>query len=176
MQAQHFRPEAVFVDGGAMGAGVIDRLRQLGVANVHEVHFGGKGGDTEWAAGVRIRTANKRAEMWASMRGWLELAAIPDDQRLSDDLTGVEFAYNAKQQIQLEKKEHMKARGLASPDEADALACTFAAPVPPRDFFADLQPTSYRMPRYSDRDRYNLEPEPWEIARYAELDDEDDRC
>lgn len=146
MQAQHFRPEAIFVDGGAMGPGVIDRLRQLGVANVHEVHFGGKGGATEWAAGVRVRTANKRAEMWASMRGWLELGAIPDDQRLADDLTGVEFAYNANQQIQLEKKEHVKARGLASPDEGDALACTFAAPVPPRDFFADLQPTVYRPP------------------------------
>jgi hypothetical protein len=33
-------------------------------------------------------------------------------------------------QIQLERKESMKARGLASPDTADALAVTFAVTVP----------------------------------------------
>ena len=156
MQAQHFRPEAVFVDGGAMGAGVIDRLRQLGVANVHEVYFGGKGGDTEWAAGVRIRTANKRAEIWSSMRAWLEQGAIPDDQRLADDLTGVEYGYNADQQIQLEKKEHMKARGLPSPDDADALACTFAEPVMSRVTPGWLDRNRYRPP--DDGERYDYDP------------------
>ena len=36
----------------------------------------------------------------------------------------------------------MKARGLASPDDADALACTFAEPVLPRE-----------KPAYLDRTR-----------------------
>jgi hypothetical protein len=31
--------------------------------------------------------------------------------------------------VVLESKEHLKARGVASPDDADALALTFAYPV-----------------------------------------------
>jgi hypothetical protein len=81
---------------------------------------------------MRVKTANKRAEMWTSMRGWLENGAIPDDDALATDLTGVEYGYSQDDKILLEKKEHMKARGLASPDDADALALTFAAPVMPR--------------------------------------------
>src|SRR3546814_3794949 len=94
-----------------MGAGVIDRLRQIGVPNVFEVNFGSKGRDAEWANGVRIKTANKRAEIWASMRSWLIGGAIPNDQQLMDDMTGVEYGYDPNQRILLEKKEHMRARG-----------------------------------------------------------------
>lgn len=152
LQAEIWKPDAIFVDAGAMGAGVIDRLRQLGVPNIFEVHFGGKGREAEWAAGVRIATANKRAEMWASMRAWLNGGAIPDEQAIQDDLVGVEYGYNADQAIQLEKKEHMKARGLASPDDADALACTFAEPVQPRAVPGYLDPANYGRPK--DFDRY----------------------
>ena len=54
----------------------------------------------------------------------------PGDDALAADLTGGEYGYAADQvSILLEKKEHMRARGLASPDEGDALALTFAAPV-----------------------------------------------
>ena len=156
MAAERYKPDAVFVDAGAMGAGVIDRLRQLGVDPVFEVHFGGRGRPAEWAAGVRINTANKRAEIWSSMRAWLEQGAIPDDQRLADDLTGVEYGYNADQQIQLEKKEHMKARGLPSPDDADALACTFAEPVMSRVTPGWLDRNRYRPP--DDGERYDYDP------------------
>lgn len=152
LEAEKWKPDAIFVDVGAMGAGVVDRLRQLAVKNVFEVNFGGKGRDTEWSAGVRIRTANKRAEMWSSMRAWLAIGAIPDEQAIEDDLTGVEYGYNASQAIQLEKKEHMRARGLASPDDADALACTFAQPVQPRDVPGYLNPENYG--RGQDEDRY----------------------
>lgn len=148
------QPDAIFVDGGAMGAGVIDRLRQLGVPNVFEVNFGGKGRQAIWAADTRVRTANKRAEMWTGMRAWLAGGAIPDDQGLEDDLTGVEYGYDADQAILLEKKEHMRARGLASPDDADALALTFAEAVHPRE-----------VPGYLGRVRER--PEAYD--RYAEL-------
>src|SRR3546814_9974478 len=80
LEAQLYKPDAIFVDVGAMGAGVIDRLRQIGVPNVFEVNFGSKGRDAEWANGVRIKTANKRAEIWASMRSWLIGGAIPNDR------------------------------------------------------------------------------------------------
>ena len=126
------RPEAIFVDVGAMGIGVIDMLRAFNVENVHEVNFGSRGRDAIWAGATRVRTANKRAEMWTNMRAWLARGAIPDEQRIEDDLTGVEYGYDADQAVLLEKKEHMRSRGLPSPDDADALALTFAEPVRPR--------------------------------------------
>jgi hypothetical protein len=63
------------------------------------------------------------------MGDWLKMGSIPDDRELKDDLTGVEYGFDAKNRIQLEKKEDMKSRGLASPDCADALAMTFAVDV-----------------------------------------------
>ena len=44
------------------------------------------------------------------MRAWLARGAIPDDERLADDLTHVDYGYNAAQEIQLERKEQMRAR------------------------------------------------------------------
>ena len=65
------------------------------------------------------------------MREWLPGGMIPDDPELADDLIGVEYSFNARDEILLEKKEHMKDRGLASPDDGDGLALTFAVPVLP---------------------------------------------
>lgn len=123
--AEH-RPAAVFVDEGGIGAGVVDRLRQLGVRCVG-VNFGASPDGFRAGEGVKVR--NKRAEMWALARDWLKLGAIPDDAELAADLTGVEYGFDADNAVQLEKKDSMKRRGLASPDKGDALALTFAYPV-----------------------------------------------
>jgi len=48
---------------------------------------------------------------------------------LATDLTSVEYGFRPDDSILLESKEAMKRRGLASPDDADALAMTFAQPV-----------------------------------------------
>lgn len=118
---QRLDPAAVFVDAGA-GAGVVDRLRQLGFAPL-EVNFAGRARRPD-------RFANRRAEMWAGMRDWLEAGgSIPDDALLAGELEGPRYAFDAADRILLEKKSRMKARGLASPDAADALALTFAMPV-----------------------------------------------
>jgi len=122
------RVGAVFVDEGGVGAGVVDRLRQLGVPRVFGINFGGAAERFD-AAGAKPLYANKRAEMWGNVRQWLEQGALPDDPELRADLTGVEYGFNARGEIQLEKKEDMKKRGLASPDIGDALALTFALPV-----------------------------------------------
>ena len=64
------------------------------------------------------------------MRKWFyEGGAILDDSDLRDDLVGPEYSTNSCGQIQLERKQDMKKRGLASPDLADALAVTFGAEV-----------------------------------------------
>jgi hypothetical protein len=131
--ARKYRADAIFVDKGAMGAGLVDRLNQLGVRNVIPIDFGGKGGRVMVGEDLTIETTNKRTHMWASMREWLNSASIPDDGELKADLTGVEYGFGADQvAYQLERKVDMKKRGLASPDKGDALALTFAAPVEPR--------------------------------------------
>ena len=69
--------------------------------------------------------------MWDRMREWLKtVGAIAPDDRLATDLTSVEYGFSNADQIILERKERMRERGLASPDDADALAITFAHQVP----------------------------------------------
>lgn len=123
-QFDNNRPNALFVDETGVGAGVVDRLKQLGYP-VTPVNFGSKpDGMTD------AKVANKRAEMWVRMREWMNgVSAIPDDPHLAAQLTAVEYKHDANNAILLEKKEDMKRRGLPSPDRADALALTFAYPV-----------------------------------------------
>jgi hypothetical protein len=128
------KPHALFVDETGVGAGVVDRLRQLGYP-VMPVNFGSKPDDLTDA-----KVANKRAEMWVRMKEWLQgEVGIPDDPKLEADLTSVEYKFDANNAILLERKEDMKKRGLASPDRGDALALTFAYPVR-FDTYEDAEP------------------------------------
>ena len=129
---QQYHADAVFVDGGGVGGGVVDRLRQLRVP-VFDIQFGGKSDRTD--LDESCRASNKRSEIWHSLRKWLEVGCLPADgplrQQYRDELTGPEYGFNVRDEIQLERKEDMKKRGIASPDLADALALTFAYPVMP---------------------------------------------
>ncbi len=120
-QIEQFRPDGVFIDSGC-GGGVIDRLRQLGYS-VSEIAFGG----TALRSG---QYANKRAEMWGEMAKWIStVGALPDDPALKTDLSCVCYDYDVAGKMRLESKENVKQRCGKSPDLADALALTFAAPV-----------------------------------------------
>ncbi|UPO80713.1 terminase [Parasaccharibacter sp. TMW 2.1888] len=127
-EAQRYGADAVFIDGGGVGAGVVDRCRQLHVRGLMEVQFGARADRANYDTNSE-RYANKRAEMWGTMRSWLQTGGIPDDQTLMTDLSGPWYFFNPRNEIVLERKEDMKKRGLASPDMADALALTFAYPV-----------------------------------------------
>lgn len=116
-------PDAVCIDAGN-GTGVIDRLKEMGYA-VHEVWFGSKAEGEEYS--------DLRTEMWARMRDWLTGAMIDADTDLVDDLTGPEYEFDKFDRIKLESKEKMKKRGISSPDNGDALACTFAVKVARKD-------------------------------------------
>lgn len=117
-------PDAVCIDAGN-GTGVIDRLRELGY-KIEEVWFGSRSDEVQYA--------NRRAMMWGRVKEWLPGGALDDNQRLLDDLCGPrkEFS-NSGDQIILESKKKMKARGLPSPDDGDALALTFAVRVSRKD-------------------------------------------
>jgi hypothetical protein len=130
-----WEPDAVFIDSGA-GAGVIDRLRQLGY-DVIEVPFGGK-------ATMSHLFLNRRAEMWFDMADWLKLGgAIPNDVSLKQELATPVYWFDAAGRKVLEPKDEIKKRlqGGGSPDMADALALTFAYPVrkrTPKDIYASM--------------------------------------
>lgn len=152
------RADAVFVDGGGVGGGVIDRMRQLRF-DVHDIQFGAKADRSAMPGAEAVRYANKAAEMWGAMRDWLKGGAIPDDPALHAQLTSRRYAYvtrDGRDSIALEPKEEMKKRGLASPDRADALALTFAYPVQSTRHAGGAMGDMRRSGVVSDYDPFNV--------------------
>lgn len=123
---EEFKPAMVVIDEGGLGAGIVDRLKEQRY-KVRGVNFGNK-------AKNPIMYGNKRAEMWGDMREWLKTASIPLDRFLKTDLISPMMKPDSRGTIFLESKKDMKARGLASPDAADAIAVTFAFPVAHREY------------------------------------------
>ncbi|MBJ2129067.1 terminase [Alteromonas sp. IB21] len=120
-------PDQVAIDVGGLGAGVYDRLVELGYKDiVVAVNFGGTANDPE-------RYYNKRSEMWGEMKDWIEddvlPVSIPDDDMLQTDLETPLYSYDSKGRLVLEKKDDMKKRIGRSPDKGDSLALTFAEPI-----------------------------------------------
>jgi hypothetical protein len=121
-EIQNYEPDATFLDMGSTGAAVFEILIGWGY-DVTGVWFSA-------AADDQKIYFNKRVEMWGKLRDWIrDGGCIPDDNELRDDLIGPEYGFSSTEQFQLEKKEDMKSRGIASPDCGDALALTFAYPV-----------------------------------------------
>jgi hypothetical protein len=133
---EEFNPTLVVIDEGGLGAGVVDRLKEQRYKQVKGVNFGNK-------STKPIMYGNKRAEMWGNMREWLKTASVPTDKLLKSDLTSPKVKPDSKGTIFLEGKKEMKARGLASPDAADAIAVTFAYPVGNRTPVDKIQRRSY---------------------------------
>ena len=132
------RPLQVFVDGSGIGAGVVDRLRQLNFS-ITDVNGGN--------SSLNPRFLNKRAEMWWEMKEAVEgLMELPMDQKLKEELTCVEYDYTDKGRIRLDRKSDIMEQYGFSPDRADALAMTYAYPV------ADFNETGITLdpPIYQD--------------------------
>lgn len=113
---EEFKVDALFVDVVGLGAGVYDRLVQLG--------YGGR--VFEAVASARADKAdtyaNKRAEMYDRMNAWLMAGAdIPDSDLLQSDLLMLGYEYDSNDRIKLQSKKNFD----RSPDLADALAMTF---------------------------------------------------
>jgi hypothetical protein len=89
---------------------------------------------------------NMRAQMWGEMREWLKTASIPLDRFLKTDLISPMMKPDSRGTIFLESKKDMKARGLASPDAADAICVTFAFPVAHREYNSRTEPRRFSSP------------------------------
>jgi phage terminase large subunit len=134
-----WKPHAVFVDVTGLGAGVVDRLKELGF-RVTGVEFGGKS--------VKPGFMNRRAEMWKTLADWVPNGCIPEDPQLISELPAPTYGFHSDGRLKLEAKEDMKKRGVPSPNRADALALTFAAPVP----HAELRELADRSISHSSHD------------------------
>jgi hypothetical protein len=128
---EEYKPLLTVIDEGGLGYGILDRLTEQRY-KVRGVNFG-------WKAKSPIMWQNKRAEMWGAMKDWLKTASVSADRQLKADLVGPMRKTNSAGAILLESKKEMKARGLASPDAADALCVTFAFPVAHRDYNAKTE-------------------------------------
>ncbi len=117
------KPVKVFVDVIGIGAGIVDRLHEMGFSDVVE------GINSARQASERMKFVNKRAEMWSEMRDWLNGESpvqIPDTDVLHTDLCGLGYRWDSNGRLQIESKERLKARGFDSCDTSDALCLTFA--------------------------------------------------
>ena len=114
-------PKRVCIDSIGIGAGVVDRLHELGYDIVEGVNVARKASEPD-------KYKNLRAELWDMMREWLIQdmpIEIPDSDELQTDLTGLGYKYDSSDKLQIESKDDAKKRGLLSPDTSDALMLTF---------------------------------------------------
>lgn len=111
-----FNADAVFIDTIGIGAGVYDRLEQLGYKDRIFEAIASNTADNDDAY------VNKRAEMWDRMSEWLDAGAdIPDNDLFASDLLLPKYDHDSKDRLLLEPKKKMP----RSPDVGDALAMTF---------------------------------------------------
>ncbi len=112
---------SIAIDDGGVGGGVVDRLRELGVA-AHAVKFGAAP-DGPSAGHFK----NKLAELYWRLRQWLEQGrlSLPGDSKLTAQLMQLEWEQESDRTIRVYKRGLRKEA--ASPDRADALALAVEA-------------------------------------------------
>ncbi|MDA1257975.1 MAG: hypothetical protein O3C10_09065 [Chloroflexi bacterium] len=118
---RRYRPVAVRVDAIGIGAGVVDRLRELGVAGVSGVNVSERARNPE-------QFLNLRAELFDGLRQRFQEGRIqiPDDPDLIAELSSLRYSFSSSGQVKLESKDQLRSRGMPSPDRADALMLAFA--------------------------------------------------
>jgi hypothetical protein len=114
------KPALIAIDAIGIGAGVADRLMEQGVP-ILAVNVGE-------APSTTGRYVRLRDELWGRGREWLasRMCRLPRDEQLRDDLVAPRYTYTSDGRVQIESKQQMRARGLASPDRADAFLLTLA--------------------------------------------------
>ncbi len=115
------KPQEILVDSIGLGAGVVDRLRELDLP--------ARGINVSESPALGETYRNLRAELWYKAKAWLERrdCKLPKDDRLMSELATVRYKFTSNGKIQIESKDDIRKRGLKSPDVADAFVLTFAS-------------------------------------------------
>lgn len=131
-EIQTVKPDRVFIDAGGGGAQLISILRskrrQYATLLV-AVNFGGTS-QAKLARPKMPGPKNRRAEMYQRSLDWLLLpegVQLPDDSVLQSDATATRRKPTLTNDLLLESKDEMKARGVRSPDLWDSVVLTFAS-------------------------------------------------
>jgi hypothetical protein len=121
---ESMRPIAINVDVIGIGAGVVDRLKELGLP-VSGINVA----ESEAVNDHEERQFNRlRDELWWKSREWLEAkdCKLCDDDETIAELTTPTYSILSNGLIKVEGKDEMKKRGVKSPNRADAWNLTFA--------------------------------------------------
>ena len=115
------KPREILVDSIGLGAGVVDRLRELGLP--------ARGINVAESPAMGTTYRNLKAELWHKAKAWLEARDcwLPKDESLVAELATVRYSFTSSGKIQIEGKDEIRKRGLPSPDRADAFCLTFAS-------------------------------------------------
>ena len=116
---RRWSPKRIVVDEIGVGAGVGDRLKELGLP----------------VAGINVGRPARQRKLFANLRAegyWRlyelfsqDLLAIPNDPELAGQLSSLRYSYNSRGQLIIESKDDSRARGIPSPDKADAMMLAF---------------------------------------------------
>lgn len=114
------RPVAINIDAIGLGAGVADRLRELGLPafaiNIAEL------------PAMQEKYRNLKTELWFTAEEWFRKrdCSMAEDKETVEQLVDMRFEYTSDGKFWAETKKKLKARGVASPNRADAFVLTFA--------------------------------------------------
>ncbi len=137
--------DGVAIDVTGVGTGVEAFLTEQNYRNIYRVHNGERAIEHE-------KYRNRGAEMWSLMKDWLADGTRPADLPsgivppgksitkqskaallLQAELSSRAYHYDAGRRVVLQSKEEMRAKGIHSPNVADALSLTFAVPMKPKN-------------------------------------------
>jgi hypothetical protein len=117
------RPAFICVDVIGIGAGVVARMREVGLPVI--------GVNVAEASSISDKCNRKRDELWWKTREWFygTDVRLPEGcESLIQQLASPEFEYTSSGKLVIESKEDMAERGISSPDEADAFNLTMEGP------------------------------------------------
>lgn len=121
----------VNIDGGGLGAGVVDLLDEdhndLKYI-VNEKAFGGSGGEL---TDEPMQYTNDTGLMWGNVKRLLiaNKLKLIEDNELFSQLTNRKYKVDEDGKIQLERKQDMKKRGVRSPDRADGVVLALSTNI-----------------------------------------------
>ena len=120
----HLRAGQIWGDAGGMGTPMCDMLADAGWS-INRFEFGAKSSRPDVYY-------NRGAEIWGRLGRAIEKGELVliNDPTLISQLTTRKIFYDLKGRVKLESKDDMRARGLKSPDRADAVAGAFALGSP----------------------------------------------
>jgi hypothetical protein len=117
------RPAEILIDVIGLGAGVVDRLREIDLGPQI------RGVNVSESPALGNKYNKLRDELWGKTRAFFENrdCVIPQDDKLVEELCAPTFSFLSSGKMKMESKDEMKRRGLKSPDLADAFVLTFAS-------------------------------------------------